>query len=85
MLILTLNDWYDGKQEDEIRKKMEELRIERQRRIAERTASSGLGRGVPKKDQLEGKTARVSPKSDKNKTQPVRETNRSSSVKVRGI
>ncbi|ESW20197.1 hypothetical protein PHAVU_006G188700 [Phaseolus vulgaris] len=72
-------------QEDETRKKMEELRNERQRRIAERTASSGLARGVPKKDQVEGKTTRVSPKSDKNKTQPARETNRISSVNVRGI
>jgi len=64
---------------------MEELRNERQRRIAERTASSGLARGVPKKDQVEGKKTRVSPKSDKNKTQPARETNRISSVNVRGI
>ncbi|XP_027358185.1 COP1-interacting protein 7 isoform X2 [Abrus precatorius] len=69
-------------QEDEIRKKMEELASERQRRIAERTASSGLARAVPRKDQIEGKTARISAKSDKNKTQPV---NRISSVKVRGI
>ncbi|XP_047159783.1 COP1-interacting protein 7 [Vigna umbellata] len=72
-------------QEDENRKRMEELRNERQRRIAERTASSGLARGGPKKDQIEGKTARVSPKNDKNKTQPVKETNRNSSVKVRGF
>ncbi|TKY71663.1 dentin sialophosphoprotein [Spatholobus suberectus] len=70
--------------EDELRKKMEELRNERQRRIAERTASSGLARAVPRKDQIEGKT-RISPKSDKNKTQPVKEANRISSVKVRGI
>lgn len=39
---------------------MEEKANERQRRIAERTASSGVARGVPKKDQIEGKTARVS-------------------------
>ncbi|XP_061375558.1 COP1-interacting protein 7 [Gastrolobium bilobum] len=64
--------------EDEIRKKMEEQLIERQRRIAERTASFGLARAVPKKDQNEGK-------SDNNKTQSVKETNRISSVKVRGI
>ncbi|KHN08556.1 hypothetical protein glysoja_014321 [Glycine soja] len=64
-------------QEDEIRQKMEELRNERQRRIAERTASSGVGRAATKKDQIEGKTARISAKSDKNKG--------ISSVKVRGI
>lgn len=58
--------------EDEIRKKLEEKASERQRRIAERTASSGVGRGVP------GKT-------DKNKTQAVKETKRISSVKVRGV
>ncbi|RDY04378.1 COP1-interacting protein 7 [Mucuna pruriens] len=69
-------------QEDEIRKKMEELRSERQRRIAERTASSGVARAVPRKDQSEGKTARISAKSDKNKTQSVKETNRISSVKL---
>ena len=68
---------YDGKQEDEIRQKMEDLRNERQRRIAERTASSGVGRAATKKDQIEGKTARISAKSDKNKG--------ISSVKVRGI
>lgn len=56
---------------------MEELRNERQRRIAERTASSGVGRAATKKDQIEGKTARISAKSDKNKG--------ISSVKVRGI
>lgn len=72
-------------QEDEMRKKMEELRIERQRRIAERTASSGLARAAPRKDQIEGKTTRISAKSDKNKTQPIKETNRISSAKVRGI
>ncbi|KAK7412310.1 hypothetical protein VNO78_03763 [Psophocarpus tetragonolobus] len=71
-------------QEDEIRKKMEELRNERQRRIAERTASSGLAR-VPRKEQIEGKTPNISPKTDKNKTHPVKETNRISSAKVRGI
>ncbi|KAK7327924.1 hypothetical protein VNO77_22017 [Canavalia gladiata] len=71
-------------QEDEIRKKMEELASERQRRIAERTASSGLARA--KKDHIEGKTTRISAKSDKNKTQPIKETtNKITSVKVRGI
>ncbi|KAF1882402.1 hypothetical protein Lal_00039050 [Lupinus albus] len=61
-------------QEDEIRKKMEEIAAERQRRIAERTASSGLG-----------PAAKVSPKSDKNKIQSMKDTNRNSSVKVRGM
>lgn len=55
---------------------MEELRMERQRRIAERTASSGLARAAPKKDQIEGKTARLSAKSDKNKTLHVKRQKR---------
>jgi len=55
--------------------------MERQRRIAERTASSGVGRTMPGKDQI----ARISSKTDKNKTQTVKDTNRISSVKVRGI
>lgn len=63
---------------------MEEMMIERQRRIAERTASSGA-RAAPRKDQTEVKTTRISPKIDKNKTQSIKETNRISSVKVRGI
>lgn len=67
--------------EDEIRKQLEEKAIERQRRIAERSASSGVSRTVPGKDQI----ARISSKTDKNKTQTVKETNRISSVKVRGI
>ncbi|CAJ2648691.1 unnamed protein product [Trifolium pratense] len=54
--------------EDEIRRQLEEKAIERQKRIAERTASSGVA-------------ARISPKTDKNKTQTV---TRVSSVKVRG-
>ncbi|MED6130685.1 hypothetical protein PIB30_002796 [Stylosanthes scabra] len=63
-------------QEDEIRKRMEELALERQRRIAERTALSlsGLAKAAPRKDQGEGKAARV-------KTQSI---NRTSSTKVRG-
>lgn len=69
-------------QEEEIRKKMEELLIERQRRIAERTAANGLARAAPKKDQ---NAARVSTRSDKNKTQSMKEMNRISSVKVRAI
>ncbi|KAK7302743.1 hypothetical protein RJT34_13639 [Clitoria ternatea] len=67
-------------QEDEIRRKMEELANERQRRIAERTASAGLARAAPSKSQT-----RISTKSDKNKTQPIKETNIISSVKARGI
>jgi hypothetical protein len=51
---------------------LEEKAIERQKRIAERTASSGVA-------------AKVSPKTDKNKTQTVnKQTNRISSAKVRG-
>ncbi|XP_057761695.1 COP1-interacting protein 7 isoform X1 [Arachis stenosperma] len=64
-------------QEDEIRKRMEELALERQRRIAERTASSGLARAAPRKDQGEGKAARVN-----SKTQSINRT--ISTTKVRG-
>ncbi|KAJ1427751.1 hypothetical protein SESBI_09423 [Sesbania bispinosa] len=63
-------------QEDEVRKKMEEMLAERQRRIAERTASSGHARAMPMKEQFESKPTRISTKSDKNKTQS---TNRISS------
>lgn len=71
--------------EEEIRKRMEELLVERQRRIAERTAASGLARATSKKDQVENKMARVSSRSDKNKTQPMKEMNKISSVKVRAV
>jgi hypothetical protein len=54
-----------------MRRQLEEKAIERQKRIAERTASSGVA-------------AKISPKTDKNKTQIVKQTNRISSVKVRG-
>ena len=62
---------------------MEEIVLERQRRIAERTAASGLARASTKKEQLESKTARGSTRSDKNKVQSMREINRISTVKVR--
>lgn len=65
-------------QEEEIRKKMEEQLIERQRRIAERTAASGMARASNKKDQTESKTARISTRNDKNKAM-----NGLTSVKVR--
>ncbi|XP_028788763.1 COP1-interacting protein 7 [Neltuma alba] len=70
-------------QEEETRKRMEELLAERQRRIAERTAASGLARATSKKDQVENKIARVSARSDKNRTQSMKETNKISSVRVR--
>ncbi|KAI4296673.1 hypothetical protein L6164_036614 [Bauhinia variegata] len=66
--------------EEEMRKKMEELVIERQRRIAERTAAArGLGGATSKTEQLGSKTARGSNKTDK------KEMSRISSVKVRAV
>ncbi|XVF25848.1 hypothetical protein REPUB_Repub13aG0249300 [Reevesia pubescens] len=66
--------------EEEMRKKMEELLIERQKRIAERTVASGYASAVSKKSPLESKAAKSSAKSDKNK---YLSTNRVSSVKLR--
>ncbi|KAK4271495.1 hypothetical protein QN277_020185 [Acacia crassicarpa] len=71
--------------EEETRKRMEELLVERQRRIAERTAASGLARATSKKDQVENKTARVPTRSDKNRTQSLKEMNKISSFKVRAV
>lgn len=62
-------------QEEEMRKKMEELAIERQKRIAERTAAA-------KKPTSETKTAKNSIKLDKSKSIPAaRATGRVSAVK----
>lgn len=62
-------------QEEEMRKRMEELAIQRQKRIAERTAASGLAPAASKKVPLQSKTA-------KSRT-ATRETNRVSTVKIR--
>ncbi|OMO76501.1 hypothetical protein CCACVL1_15627 [Corchorus capsularis] len=65
--------------EEEMRKKMEELLLERQKRIAERTAAS-----TNKRSPLESKAAKSSTKSDKNKNlSPAAATNRVSSMKLR--
>ncbi|XP_021295055.1 uncharacterized protein LOC110424725 [Herrania umbratica] len=70
--------------EEEMRKKMEELLIERQKRIAERTAACGYSSSASKKVPLENKAAKSSIKSDKNKNlSTAQATNRVSSVKLR--
>lgn len=54
--------------EEETRKKMEELLIQRQKRIAERTASSGLTSAGSKKSPADSKTAKTPTKVDKTKS-----------------
>lgn len=72
------------KQEEEMRKKMEELLIQRQKRIAERTAAGGFAPAATKKLPSESKTVRGSIKFDKNKTHSAtQEANKISSVKIR--
>ena len=67
-----------------MQKKMEEVRIERQKRIAERTAACGYASTASKKAPLESKAAKGSIKSDKNKNlSTAQTTNRVSSVKLR--
>ncbi|KAF9683540.1 hypothetical protein SADUNF_Sadunf04G0024400 [Salix dunnii] len=56
--------------EEEIRKKMEELAIQRQKRIAERTAAAGGAQVATKRASLESKSFKDSAKSDKNKIIP---------------
>ncbi|KAJ6885804.1 COP1-interacting protein 7-like [Populus alba x Populus x berolinensis] len=51
--------------EEETRKKMEELVIQRQKRIAERTAAAAGALAATKRVSLESKTVKGSPKSDK--------------------
>jgi formin 2 len=57
-------------QEEEIRKKMEELAIQRLKRIAERTAAAGGAPAATKRASLESKSVKGSSKSDKNKIIP---------------
>ncbi|KAJ6707021.1 COP1-INTERACTING PROTEIN-RELATED [Salix viminalis] len=59
--------------EEEIRKKMEELAIQRQKRIAERTAAAGGAQVATKRASLESKSFKGSAKSDKNKIIPTPE------------
>ncbi|XP_030543542.1 COP1-interacting protein 7 isoform X2 [Rhodamnia argentea] len=54
--------------EEEVRKKMEEMMIQRQKRIAERTAVSGLASTGSKKSPADSKTAKTPTKVDKNKS-----------------
>ncbi|KAL9392547.1 hypothetical protein Peur_016467 [Populus x canadensis] len=56
--------------EEEIRKKMEELAIQRLKRIAERTAAAGGAPAATKRASLESKSVKGSSKSDKNKIIP---------------
>ncbi|KAA3489116.1 TIR class disease resistance protein [Gossypium australe] len=63
--------------EEEMRRKMEELRIERQKRIAERTAASGYASPISKKSP-------VSTKSDQKKNvSSAQASNRMNSIKLR--
>ena len=59
------------KQEEEMRNKIEELKIQRQKRIAERTAASGLASTASRKGPAKGTHS------------TARETNRIGSVKIR--
>ncbi|XP_015574626.1 COP1-interacting protein 7 isoform X2 [Ricinus communis] len=70
--------------EEEMRKKMEELSIQRQKRIAERTAAGGFAPAATKKTPLESKEVKGSTKFDKNKTHSnTQQTNKVSSTKIR--
>lgn len=70
--------------EEEIRKKMEELLIQRQKRIAERTAANGLAPTASKKAPSQSRTAKGPIKSDTNNIPAAtRETNRIGCVKIR--
>ncbi|GLT69370.1 hypothetical protein SLA2020_415270 [Shorea laevis] len=55
--------------EEENRKKMEELRIQRQKRIAERSGATGFKSAPPKRSLAVNKTVVTSTKSEKPKTQ----------------
>ncbi|XVE51289.1 hypothetical protein DITRI_Ditri02bG0028100 [Diplodiscus trichospermus] len=70
--------------EEEMQKKMEQLLIERQKRIAERTAVGAYASAVSKKAPLESKAAKSSVKSDRNKNLSTAQAkNRESSVELR--
>ncbi|XP_050286878.1 COP1-interacting protein 7 isoform X2 [Quercus robur] len=69
--------------EEEIRKKMEEQLIQRQKRIAERTAASGFSPSTSKKAPSKSKGVKGSFKSDKNNIHSTtHETNRIGPIKV---
>ena len=71
-------------QEEEIRKKMEEQLIQRQKRIAERTAASGFSPSTSKKAPSKSKGVKGSFKSDKNNIHSTtHETNRIGPIKIR--
>ncbi|XP_050368611.1 COP1-interacting protein 7 isoform X2 [Argentina anserina] len=60
--------------EEEIRKKMEEMAIERQKRIAEKTAAGGFAPPAARRVSLDSKTARSSTKNDRSKLQSTKRT-----------
>uniref|UniRef100_A0A5B7BGE5 COP1-interacting protein 7 n=1 Tax=Davidia involucrata TaxID=16924 RepID=A0A5B7BGE5_DAVIN len=66
-----------SKKEEENRKKKEEILIERQKRIAERSAATGVIPATSKRTSKESKTAMASVKNEKPKVQsPTQETNK---------
>lgn len=64
---------YARKQEEEIRKKMEEMAIERQKRIAEKTAAGGFAPPAVRRVSLDSKTAK-GPINDRSKLQSIKRT-----------
>ncbi|KAI8000004.1 COP1-interacting protein 7 [Camellia lanceoleosa] len=72
-----------SEKEEEARKRTEELLIQRQKRIAERTAGSGLSPAASKKVTVGHKLA--SPKSDKNHIVSKSDQLKKTSMKVMGI
>lgn len=64
------------KQEEEIRKRMEEMAIERQKRIAEKTAAGGFApaAAAARRVSLDSKTAKGSIKNDKSKVHSTKRT-----------
>ncbi|KAK8706167.1 hypothetical protein V6N13_049742 [Hibiscus sabdariffa] len=61
-------------QEEENRKKMEELRIQRQKRIAERSAGGGLNRVASRRSSTENKTSTASTKKIQPSTQETKKS-----------
>ncbi|XP_062013229.1 COP1-interacting protein 7 isoform X1 [Rosa rugosa] len=60
--------------EEEIRKKMEEMAMERQKRIAEKTAAGGFAPAAARRVSLDSKTAKGFIKNDRSKLQSTKRT-----------
>lgn len=60
--------------EEEIRKRMEEMAIERQKRIAEKTAAAGFAPAAARRVSLDSKTAKGSIKNDNSKVLSTKRT-----------